>query len=494
MRCPACATECAKDARFCAACGGALAGAEPPRVGATVHGYRIERKVGSGGMGEVFLATQLELDRPVALKVLSAECSADTALIERFKREARALAKLEHPHIVGVYDMFVAGGAFTIALTWCPGGSVRDQLGAAGLPEKEALRLARETALGLWAAAEQGIVHRDIKPDNLLLTEAGAVKIADFGLVKRAEEAGAALTVRGTFLGTPAYMSPEQCQDSASSDHRSDLYSLGCSLYVMLTGKPPFPGPALVNFLKQHVADPPPGLEGTASAKTAAIVARLLAKDPAARFPDGGALAKALAEAEEALAADAGPPPLPAAGGGDPGAPRPSGGPSRGLVVGLVLLGLALLAAGWYAWPPPPSPPPPDTTEVPAESDEAWAARLGIPVVVPDTRALHERREALLASVRAQRAALPPDDGLTRILGWGLEASEELLVGWDASLRWTPAEARAEREALEDALARAERNLDEWLARNAGPEVRALREDLRRYRAELSARLAALER
>lgn len=270
-------------------------------VGQTVAGYQIESKLGKGAMGAVFLATQVTLKRKVALKVLSPRLSSDAGCTERFQREAQALAKLDHGGIVPVFDMFHAHGLFCIAMGYCAGGSVRDLLKREGkLSERRAADLVQQTARGLWAAAQAGIVHRDIKPDNLLLTGAGRVRIADFGLVKAQPGSDdttrpKGLTTAGELLGTPPYMSPEQLRGSQKTDHRSDLYSLGCTLFELLTGNTPFQGPTAVNFVEQHLLRQPPDLRRMFVTPTLAqVVARLLEKDPEKRFQTGAELASAL--------------------------------------------------------------------------------------------------------------------------------------------------------------------------------------------------------
>ncbi len=268
-------------------------------LGRTLAGYKIQDLLGEGAMGAVFRARQLKLKRTVAVKVLPPALSNDRELIERFEREAQSLAKLDHPAIVPVYDMFEAEGLYFIAMGYCGGGSVKELMAAEGrLEEQTAAEIVFQTALGLWAAAEKGIVHRDIKPDNLLLTVEGRVKIADFGLVKAANEGDGEFTVPGTVMGTPATMSPEQWRDSRKTDHRSDLYSLGCTLYMMLTGAQVFPGPSSANLMEQHLMHPAPNISVSRPGLSSAmgqIVTRLLQKDPIHRFQTGKELAEAIA-------------------------------------------------------------------------------------------------------------------------------------------------------------------------------------------------------
>ncbi len=265
-------------------------------VGQTIRGYRVERKLGEGGMGAVFEATQLQLKRKVAIKVLPPAMARDRSLIERFQREAQLLANLDNPHLVPVYDMFSFAGLFFIVMGFAAGGSVKQLLRRGTLSEARAASLAYQTAVGLHAAASEGIVHRDIKPDNLLLTRKGRLKIADFGLAK-ASEGSSALTRTGSVMGTPPYMPPEQWEDGRKTGHRSDLYALGCALYEMLVGAPPYRGPTTANMMKQHLMEEPPDVRARrsdVSESMALIIRRLLQKDPEQRFPDGHALAQAL--------------------------------------------------------------------------------------------------------------------------------------------------------------------------------------------------------
>ncbi len=300
--CPSCAARADTDVSWCGACGawirlpargeGAAREAPLDLVGRTVQGYRIERMLGRGGMGIVFLARQVRLEREVALKILPPSRSRELRLVTRFAQEARALAAIDHPHILPIFDMFEAEGVFCIAMAWARDGSVRDRLAVRGrLEPDEAAGLIRQAAAGLFAASREGIVHRDIKPDNLLLS-AGRLRIADFGIACRHGDPD-----RDIF-GTPAYMAPEQWTAFLQASHRSDLYALGCTFFELLTGTKPFPGPGWSEYRKQHLIDTAPdvrSLRPDVSAAHAAVIARLLRKNPAERTPSGAALARALA-------------------------------------------------------------------------------------------------------------------------------------------------------------------------------------------------------
>src|SRR5829696_1230475 len=201
--------------------------------------YRIERELGRGGMATVYLAEDLRHDRSVALKVLHPELAA-TLGPERFLREIRLTARLDHPHILPVFDSGEAAGLLWYTMPYVEGESLRDRLRREGqLPLEDALRIAREVADALDCAHQQGIIHRDIKPENILLAR-GHARVADFGVARAVEAAGAGqLTETGLAVGTPAYMSPEQASGSPV-DARSDLYALGCVLYETLAGEAPY--------------------------------------------------------------------------------------------------------------------------------------------------------------------------------------------------------------------------------------------------------------
>ncbi len=265
-------------------------------IGRSLAGYCVERLLGKGGMGSVYLAEHQRLKRRAAVKVLPPHFFEDPAMIERFEREAQVLASLNSRHIVPIYDMFEEDKLYCIVMGYASGGSLRDLCRSGPISEERAAHLVADAARGLWTAAQQGIVHRDVKPDNLLLDEQDRVLIADFGLAKPVDEASG-LTKTGSFLGTAAYMSPEQCEDGKSADHRADMYSLGCTLFELLTGEPPYKGPTRTNFIKQHLFDPLPDIRARragVSARMAGIVARLLAKKPDERFQTGEQLAREL--------------------------------------------------------------------------------------------------------------------------------------------------------------------------------------------------------
>jgi serine/threonine protein kinase/tetratricopeptide (TPR) repeat protein len=264
--------------------------------------YFVERELGSGGMATVYLAKDLKHRRRVAVKVLRPEVAA-TLGPERFLQEIETVAKLTHPHIVPLYDSGVAGGLLFHVTPYVEGESLRGRLRREKqLPIEDALRIAHEVADAMDYAHRRGVVHRDIKPENILLEERHAV-VADFGIARAIDAAsGARLTETGIAVGTPAYMSPEQAGGDHSVDGRSDLYSLGCVLYEMLAGEPPFTGPTVESVIHQHLSvDPRPvtELRPAVDRDTCAVVAKALAKTPADRFSTAAEFAATVAPGGE---------------------------------------------------------------------------------------------------------------------------------------------------------------------------------------------------
>ena len=223
--------------------------------------YIVERQIGEGGMARVYLAQDLKHDRPVAIKVLNPELAVNLGP-ERFFREIRTAAKLRHPHILPVYDSGEADGTLYYVMPYVRGESLRARLDKEQqLPVEDAVRITQEVAGALAYAHEQGIVHRDVKPANIMLEEGQAV-LADFGVAHAVAQAGEErLTRTGTSLGTPAYMSPEQATGASDPDGRSDVYALGCVLYEMLSGSPPFTGPTAAAVLARQAQERVPSLD-----------------------------------------------------------------------------------------------------------------------------------------------------------------------------------------------------------------------------------------
>jgi TolB-like protein len=302
--------------------------------------YTIERELGQGGMATVYLAEDLKHHRPVALKVLKAELSAVLGP-ERFLREIELSARLTHPHVLPLHDSGTANGILYYVMPYVEGESLRDRLNREKqLPLDDALQIAREVADGLSYAHAHGVVHRDIKPENILL-ESGHAVVADFGIARAITAAGGArLTETGLALGTPAYMSPEQAAGSKDLDGRSDLYALGCVLYEMLAGEPPFTGATADSVVRQHLAAEPPTVTSIRPAVPAAVAAalqRALAKTPADRFNPVALFAEALG-----ARASAGVPTPPAS----PAAARRSWRRTAVFGIGVVVLIAAAAALG----------------------------------------------------------------------------------------------------------------------------------------------------
>ncbi|MEP6591399.1 MAG: protein kinase [Gemmatimonadota bacterium] len=312
--CPNCHTPLPAEAHFCLNCGtptptepgvpsrtiptGAF---EVSRVrSALADRYRIERVLGEGGMATVYLAEDLKHHRQVAVKVMRPELS-ETLGAERFLREVEIAARMNHQNILPVHDSGAADGILYYVMPVVEGESLPARLKREKqLPVGEALRLGREVAEALAYAHKRGIIHRDIKPANILLHEGHAL-VADFGIARATSDAGA-LTKTGLSIGTPAYMSPEQASGDSNLDGRTDIYALGCVLYEMLAGEPPFTGPTAQAIITRSITEAPRPLTRTRSAIPAAVdavVLRALAKSPADRHATATELANALTDAED---------------------------------------------------------------------------------------------------------------------------------------------------------------------------------------------------
>src|SRR5213596_1736947 len=246
--------------------------------------YRIIRKLGAGGMANVYLAEDQELGRRVAIKILDDRHAADNSFIERFRREAKNAAGLSHPNIVSIYDRGEAEGTYYIAMEYLDGRSLKELVVARGpLPIPDAIDATRQVLHALRFAHRKGVVHRDIKPHNVMADADGRLKVTDFGIAR----AGASqMTEAGSIIGTAQYLSPEQAR-GAAVDQRSDLYSVGIVLYELLTGTVPFNGETPVEIAMRHLSDtprPPSVLRPEIPPDLDMVVLRALAKNPEDRF------------------------------------------------------------------------------------------------------------------------------------------------------------------------------------------------------------------
>jgi WD40 repeat protein/tRNA A-37 threonylcarbamoyl transferase component Bud32 len=260
--------------------------------------YRVVRLLGQGGMGSVYAAEHRVMQRTVALKVINRAYTVNAAAVERFRREVRAAARLAHPNIVHAYDAENAGETHFLVMEYVAGLSLDRVVRQRGpLPVAEACEYVRQAALGLQHAYEQGMVHRDVKPDNLIRCEDGRVKVLDFGLAALTAERGNALTDLNAIMGTPEYMAPEQAEDARTADVRADVYSLGCTLYHLLTGGIPYPAATALLKVLAHREQPVPSVRQArpeVPPELADVVARMMAKRPADRYPTPGEVAAAL--------------------------------------------------------------------------------------------------------------------------------------------------------------------------------------------------------
>jgi serine/threonine protein kinase len=269
--------------------------ARPPslaesRIGQRLLSYELGPRIGAGGMGVVYQATHVWLGRTVAIKFISAEVLSDPEAITRFRGEARAIGGLDHPNIVRATDAGCVDGVHFLVTEYIEGCDLAWLVKQRGpLAAAEACEVIRQAALGLQHAHEQGFVHRDVKPSNLRVDRSGVVKLLDFGLARMA--AGqTTMTGTGQMLGTLDFLAPEQASDARNVDIRADIYSLGCTLYFLLTGSPPFSGPEYdtpASKIKGHLADPPQPMAGRCTRLPLAVtrcLQRMMAKDPRDRY------------------------------------------------------------------------------------------------------------------------------------------------------------------------------------------------------------------
>jgi eukaryotic-like serine/threonine-protein kinase len=326
-------------------------------VGELIAGrYELEELVGTGGMSSVYRAHDKLLERDVALKVLHDHYTADGDYVERFRREARSVAQLSHPNIVTVIDRGEQDGRQFIVFEYVDGENLKALLQREGpLPEREAIELGLQVARALGFAHEHGLVHRDVKPQNVLLNGDGRAKVTDFGIARSLDVHGG-LTQTGTVMGTSDYIAPEQARGQRV-DAQSDVYSLGAVLYELLTGEVPFPGDNFVAVAMRHINEPAPSVRERRpelSPRLDAAIRRAMAKDPRERFGSMDELCRELNACLEEETADSGAQTMVAAPRGRPRrqrgaarAPAP-GRPMAGPVI-LLLAGIAVLAGALAA-------------------------------------------------------------------------------------------------------------------------------------------------
>ncbi|WLH68414.1 serine/threonine-protein kinase [Pseudomonas sp. FP2309] len=255
-----------------------------------IPGYDIEGEIGEGAMASVYLATQRSLERKVALKVMAAALAADPTFCERFLREGKTLARLSHPHTVTIHDIGNVGELYYMAMEYLPNGTLKERI-AAGMTPEQGVTLIRQIASALGYAHAQGLVHRDVKPANILFRADGTAVLSDFGIAKSLDDR-TQFTQAGFAVGTPSYMSPEQARGQ-EIDGRADLYALGVVMYEILVGKLPYNGTDALSTALAHLTEPLPELP-VHHGRYQGVLRKLLAKDPAERFPDAAALLLAL--------------------------------------------------------------------------------------------------------------------------------------------------------------------------------------------------------
>lgn len=271
-------------------------------IGTTLGRFEIVRELGRGGMAVVYEARQTDLDRTVALKVLAPALTHDTSYVARFRQEARSVARLEHPHIMPIYEIGEAEGVHYIAMKYIAGQTVKELIQSRGvLALPHAARILIQVAAALDYAHRQGVIHRDIKPSNMMITDDGWLYLTDFGLARgTGADASSGLTLAGTVMGTPEYMSPEQAQGSSNVGPSTDIYALGVVLYELITGSFPFTGETPMAMLAARLMEPPTPLRavrGDITPEVEDVVMRALARNPAARYPNAMALIEALRSA-----------------------------------------------------------------------------------------------------------------------------------------------------------------------------------------------------
>ncbi|PYS90321.1 MAG: hypothetical protein DMF64_15205 [Acidobacteria bacterium] len=313
-KCPKCGTVYDTTNTLCPNDGAVLVKTGDTLLGQTLAGkYRIDEKISEGGMGTVYRATHILMEKQVAIKVLHPALAADEKIVARFTREAKAASRISHPHALSVTDFGEdEGGIVFLVMEYLRGRTLKEVIRASGpLRLSRAVEIARQVAGALDAAHAEGVVHRDLKSDNIMLEEVGSTtdwaKVLDFGIAKIQEPVGQdpELTAPNLIIGTPQYMSPEQCSQAAEIDKRSDIYSLGIILYEMLVGHVPFTGASATEIMLKHLQEPPPSVLAERTDLPAAVgdvIARALSKRREDRQQSAGELGEEFAAAAESTA------------------------------------------------------------------------------------------------------------------------------------------------------------------------------------------------
>ncbi|MDW8404503.1 serine/threonine-protein kinase, partial [Chloroflexus sp.] len=270
-------------------------------VGQTIGRFEILSELGRGGMAVVYKARQTDLDRIVALKILPPSLTSDQSYIARFRQEARSAARLEHPHIMPIYEVGEVAGYHYIAMKFIKGRTLKQLLEQEGaLPVKRAAQILAQVGEALDYAHRQGIIHRDIKPSNVMITDEGWIYLTDFGLARGVGSGAGGLTMAGTVMGTPEYMSPEQAQGLPNVGPPTDIYALGVMLYELLTGAFPFKAETPMAMLAArlvHAPIPPRDVRGDLPPAVEDVIMRALARKPEARFASAAEMVAALRQA-----------------------------------------------------------------------------------------------------------------------------------------------------------------------------------------------------
>ncbi|MDH3378316.1 MAG: serine/threonine-protein kinase [Gammaproteobacteria bacterium] len=380
-----------------------------------IPGYRIEREVGRGGIATVYLARQESLDRDVALKVMSPALVSEPSFTERFLREGRTVAGLNHPSIVTIYDIEVAEFQPYIAMEYLSGGSLKDKMRARVSP-RTTLAVIGQIAAALSYAHRQGVVHRDVKPENILFRGRKSAVLTDFGIAKTAAK-DPSLTTAGIIVGTPRYMSPEQA-DGRGADHRSDIYALGVILYELLTGTAPYDGKDSIGLLCAHINESIPRLPVELS-RFQHLVDGMMAKNPTERVPDCAEVLTLIRGTRNGSSVATGTAAL--GRSGDPSAgqgnrPTASGAWTRAALSGVALVAMLMLGV-WYAAARNAEParvtahPEPTASAGRADHREPAAAAppsAWLPMVVPEQLAAEDRERAVAVITPDQGASMPP--------------------------------------------------------------------------------------